>query len=147
MIKIALILTLAGLGNLANPASPAKFVSEFPEIIQETVETESEIPAVEKTVEEVVREYFKDIPILAEVARCESTFRHFDEQGRVLRGLKNPQDVGVMQINERFHLDKSLTLETDIYDLIGNLEYARYLYDRKGLEPWRASQKCWKGKT
>jgi len=97
----------------------------------------------EMSVEERVKEYFKDTPILAEIARCESTFRQFDKDGKILRGDWNSRDVGVMQINERFHLDKALRLGYDIYSLEGNIEYAKYLYETQGLKPWTHSEKCW----
>ena len=97
------------------------------------------------SVEEFVKDYFSDVPIMAEVARCESTFRHYDENGNVLRGVVNRSDVGVMQINEYYHLKRSKELGINIYSIEGNVEYARYLYDKQGLQPWRASSRCWAG--
>ena len=96
-----------------------------------------------QTMEELVRNYYSDMPILVEVARCESQFRHFGKNGEVIRGIANAKDVGVMQINERYHSDKSETLGMDIYSLDGNLEYAKYLYEKEGTKPWRSSAKCW----
>lgn len=93
--------------------------------------------------EEQVREYFKDKPILAEIAKCESRFRQTDENGEVLRGEINNQDVGVMQINEKYHLKTSQDKNIDIYTLEGNLAYARELYDKLGSDPWKSSSKCW----
>lgn len=100
---------------------------------------------IDTTVEAHVREYFSDIPILAEVARCESHFTQFTKSGKVLRGRVVPQDVGVMQINETYHLADAKKLGIDIYTLDGNLAYARYLYVNKdlGVRPWLASAKCW----
>jgi len=97
-------------------------------------------------VEQYVRAYFSDIPVMAEIARCESHFRHYDENGNVLRGKENSRDVGVMQINEDYHLDTALESEIDLYTLEGNLRYARALYEKMGLDPWKYSKKCW-GKT
>ena len=96
-----------------------------------------------QTMEELVRNYYSDMPILVEVARCESQFRHFGKNGEVIRGIANAKDIGVMQINERYHGDKSETLGMDIYSLDGNLEYAKYLYEKEGTKPWRSSAKCW----
>lgn len=96
-----------------------------------------------QTVEEYVRDYFADIPKLAEVAKCESEFRHFNSKGDVLRGKVNRSDVGVMQINEYYHGDTAATLDLDLYTLDGNLEYARSLYEREGMDPWNASRSCW----
>lgn len=93
--------------------------------------------------EQYVRKYFKDIPIMIEVARCESTFRQLDDNGEVHRGRVVPEDVGVMQINEYYHLDQALKKNIDIYSLDGNLAYARDLYEREGTTPWNSSRPCW----
>ncbi len=90
-----------------------------------------------------VREYFADMPVLSEVARCESEFRQFDSKGHVVRGKADRNDVGIMQINERYHLDRAETLGYDIYTLEGNMAYARYLYETEGTKPWNASRPCW----
>lgn len=87
--------------------------------------------------------YFSDIPVLVEVARCESHFRHFGKDGSVLRGNVDPRDLGVMQINEYFHATTAEKLGLDIESLPGNLAYARYLYEREGTTPWLSSVKCW----
>ena len=94
-------------------------------------------------VEDVVKDYFKDIPMLVKVAQCESNFRQFDTDGQVLRGVANAFDVGVMQINEKYHLERSENMGMDIHSLTGNLEYARALYNDSGTAPWSASKPCW----
>lgn len=96
-----------------------------------------------QVVEAKVRQYFADVPILVEVARCESTFRHTEKNGLVLRGRKNPQDVGVMQINLTYHAKTLAKKKLDAHRLEDNLRYARYLYERHGTQPWQASAHCW----
>ncbi len=93
--------------------------------------------------EQYIRQYFKDIPIMIEVARCESTFRHLDDDGEVHRGRVNNADVGVMQINEFYHLDTAEKKDYDIYTIEGNTAYARDLYERQGTKPWSSSKPCW----
>ena len=95
------------------------------------------------TVEEYVQLYFADTPILTAIAECESHFRHYDAYGNVIRGVENPRDVGVMQINEYFHLETANELGMNVYSLEGNVSYARYLYEREGTTPWKASSACW----
>jgi hypothetical protein len=108
----------------------------------ETAPTEV-VEAVD-SVEAHVRSYFADIPILAEVARCESTFRHTNpDTGAVTRGYVNPADVGVMQINEYYHGETAERMGLELTDLNDNLAYARYLYEREGTQPWSASRACW----
>jgi hypothetical protein len=100
---------------------------------------------VEKMVstEQYVRQYFKDIPIMIQIARCESTFRQLDEDGEIHRGRVNNADVGVMQINEYYHLDTAKDKGLDIYTIEGNTAYARDLYERQGTQPWISSKPCW----
>lgn len=96
-----------------------------------------------QTVREQVEEYFADAPIMVAIAQCESHFRQFNKDGDVYRGKQNTKDVGVMQINEYYHLDTTEKLGYDIYSIEGNMAYARYLYEREGTVPWASSQPCW----
>ncbi len=95
------------------------------------------------TVQEYVRAYFADIPVMSKVAFCESTFRQFDKDGSVHRGVVNSKDVGVMQINEYYHLETAEKLGLDIYTIQGNVAYARYLFEKEGTTPWLSSSPCW----
>ena len=93
--------------------------------------------------ENYVRQYFNDIPIMVQVAKCESTFRHLDDDGDVHRGRVNDADVGVMQINEFYHLNTAEKRGYNIYTIEGNTAYARDLYERQGTQPWSSSKPCW----
>ena len=95
-------------------------------------------------VEAKVREYFSDIPIMAEIARCESTYRHRLSDGSVLRGHVDQADTGVMQINLRYHAQTAEQLGLDLENIHDNMAYARYLYERQGTQPWNASAPCWR---
>lgn len=114
---------------------------ESANVADESIKEEVQIDP--QTVEEIVKEYFKETPILSKVAFCESGYRQFDANGQVLRGVLNPKDVGVMQINEYYHLKASQDLGLDIHTLEGNMAYAKYLYDKQGTAPWIYSSKCW----
>ena len=107
--------------------------------ITETTLTFNESP----TVEEYVRIYFRDIPVMTGIAECESQFRQFNKSGDILRGEVNYRDVGVMQINEYYHQDTASSLGYNLYTLDGNLAYARYLYKKEGSVPWQSSAPCW----
>ncbi len=115
------------------PATP--IVAEAP-----SVTIEATLP---KTTQMRVEEYFADIPVMVDIARCESRFRHTDKNGNLLRGELTPADVGVMQINEKYHLETSEELGLDIHTLEGNMAYARYLYEKQGARPWLSSSHCW----
>lgn len=93
---------------------------------------------------DVPRQQESVLPIaLQAVAWCESGNRHFDKDGSVLRGTINPQDIGKYQINLDHHSSTARELGFDLFTESGNATYARYLYEREGLHPWRYSQKCW----
>ena len=93
-------------------------------------------------IEKYLREHYADTPILVEIARCESTFMHY-KNGELVRGRVDNADVGVMQINERYHLETSKKLGFDIHTIEGNVGYAKHLYEKSGAQPWSASQPCW----
>ena len=112
-----------------------------PVVLPLNLETKEVIGA--PTTEDIVKDYFKDIPILVKVAKCESRFRQTDANGDVLRGEINQFDVGVMQVNESYHLERSKSMGMNIYTLMGNLEYGRALYNDSGTAPWSASKPCW----
>ena len=97
-----------------------------------------------QTTEEYVRSYFVDVPVMADIAYCESRFRHVDRNGSLYRGKINHSDVGVMQVNEYYHLATAVKLGYDIYTLRGNLSYAEWLYYKEGTVPWLSSSSCWK---
>ena len=106
-----------------------------------TEQTEGSVSA-----ESIVKSYFRDIPVMIEIARCESTFRHELTDGSVLQGRVDPADTGVMQINKRYHLEVANDMNLDLHDIYHNMAYARFLYETQGTQPWSASHPCW-GKT
>lgn len=100
-------------------------------------------------VEAAVREYFADIPLMAEISKCESQFRQYDSSGNLLRGRVNNNDIGVMQVNTTYHLKRAEKLGYDITTLQGNMAYARLIYEESermyghGGHPWVSSSPCW----
>jgi len=93
-------------------------------------------------VEAAVRSYFADIPVMANIAKCESNFREYDSAGNVLNGGSGGM-IGVFQINRSVHKAFALTLGDNINTLAGNMAYARYLYSNEGTTPWDSSKFCW----
>ncbi len=131
-------------GNGSTPANSANVQAL-------TASTTDKAPIITSTdrqvIEKYLREHFADTPILIEIARCESTFSQFDKDGNVVRGRVNPADVGVMQINEKYHLETAKKLGYDIHTVEGNVLYAKYLYEKYGSDPWSASSPCWSKAT
>lgn len=133
------------LSNINNKDIPTNEPQQGPKA-EEIITTEASGRKESKKhvfVEKEVRSYFEDIPQLIEVAYCESRFRQNDVEGNTFRGVENRKDVGVMQVNEHYHEEDSKALGYDIYDLKGNMAYARYLYEKQGMKPWSASKPCW----
>ena len=56
----------------------------------------------------------------------------------------NSADLGLMQINEKYHAQKASELGFDLKSPEGNMQYAKWLYNKEGGQPWIASSSCWK---
>ncbi len=99
-----------------------------------------------QTVEEYVRDYFADEPVMIAIAKCESQFRQTDKNGKLLKNAHSSA-IGVFQIMSSIHAGNAeKNLGIDITTIEGNAAYARYLYEKSGTKPWNASKSCW-GKT
>lgn len=105
-----------------------------------TVSTEFFTPAQSET---KVREYFKDTPVMIEIARCESAFRQYTDGGNVLRGGASGGMVGIFQFFESIHAVPAKNLGFDITTLDGNLGYAKHVYTSEGTVPWNPAKACW----
>jgi hypothetical protein len=119
--------------------------TEYGQITTTAVVEESTDLTIANKTEEIVRSYFRDIPVMVQIARCESTFRHTLPDGSILKGKVDPADTGVMQINKRYHGDKAASMNLNLDDIYHNMAYARYLYETQGTRPWSASAPCWNG--
>lgn len=95
-----------------------------------------------ETLQQYVEDSFADTPVMIAVSHCESKFRQYGENGTLLRG-DNPDDIGVMQINEHYHGAEAKAMGIDLYTIEGNVEFARYLYGKQGVIPWLSSSRCW----
>lgn len=98
-------------------------------------------------VEQVVMAYFHDLPVMIAIASCESEFRQYEENGQLLvNPSPNSSATGVYQILYTTHRGRwSVSLETNITTLEGNLAFARQLYEESGTASWNESRSCWQG--
>ena len=97
-------------------------------------------------VEQQVRAYFKDAPVMIKIAKCESGFTHFDSRHPSgLRTNPSPRSSasGVFQILLKTHGKTAARLGFDIRTVKRQLGYARYLYRQNGTSDWNASRSCW----
>lgn len=88
------------------------------------------------TVEEKILKAFPDVPIMVEVARCESQLDPLADRGNL------NVDVGLFQINQ-VHLATLEKLGLDRRDIDDNITYAKMLYESSGLDAWYMSRDCW----
>lgn len=108
-------------------------VAEFDEIL----EVKPQVPAL--------------YPTLKRICSCESTGRpdneprQFDSDGNVLRGIINPLDTGMCQINLKYHEATAIRMGLDLETAYGNASYANWLFDTQGATPWEWSRSCWGG--
>jgi hypothetical protein len=124
-------------------ATTTSAVSIQPNATSTNVSAPITVTSDRAAIEKYLREHYSDTPILVEIARCESTFTHYDKNGNLVRGRVNSADVGVMQINEKYHLETAEKLGLNIHTIEGNVAYAKYLYEKFGASPWSASSPCW----
>lgn len=110
----------------------------------------SEDPALEIITPVVIPEKVTLAPALKRVCSCESTGRpdreptQFEADGvTVLRGRINNQDIGMCQVNLKYHKVSADKLGLDLFTEEGNIKYANWLYKNEGLTPWNWSRACW----
>jgi len=96
--------------------------------------TNDDIP---KILELVAKQENIDLKKFKKLAQCESTTRHYDE-GKVLTGIVNPDDKGVLQINEPTWKETAEKLKLDIYDPVENCLLAAWIIknDSRSWDNW-----------
>lgn len=130
-MTVAFILTLS-ISGLSTPVSAATSSAPVSSEFLTPVESEAK-----------VRTYFKDIPVMIEIARCESQFRQYTDGGSVLRGGSGGGMIGIFQFFENIHATAATTLGFDLATLDGNLGYAKHVYESEGTAPWNSAKQCW----
>jgi hypothetical protein len=68
------------------------------------------------------------------------------KDGQVLRGFPNPEDAGACQINIPLWGGTAAKLGYDIFTFKGNVEMAKYIEKKQGIEAWKWSKGCWSQK-
>jgi hypothetical protein len=113
---------------------------QIPPYLEATyVPTEEKVPVSPKTA--LYEVFGKDAEIMWQIALAESGGRQFNGKGQVIIGGVTP-DIGLLQISPQ-HLPEANKLNIDVYTLIGNLEFAKLLFDRPGTTPWNSSKHNW----
>lgn len=91
---------------------------------------------------------------LRRICSCESTGSpnnepvHFNDDGTVLLGRQNPDDIGACQINVDPEITDWLRIANehgwDLWKFEDNKRMATWIYDHYGTQPWSWSKHCWK---
>ncbi|MEK7102984.1 MAG: peptidoglycan-binding protein [Patescibacteria group bacterium] len=119
-IVILLVLYVCAIGTSANADTPPSIPDN-------------------KGVKSAIQELFADAPQMISIAQCESGFRQYTAKGTTFTG-SGGQYVGVFQISKG-HTSNAKKMGFDIYTLEGNLGFAKYLYNKQGVQPWRGCVK------
>jgi hypothetical protein len=142
MLKIipTIVMCLLGLVSAcANPVMAGESLSDMYAVAPDSIEVDSSY------VEARVTEYFSDIPVMIAIASCESEFRQYEPDGRLLVN-PNPRSTasGVYQILYKQHAKVwAKNPQTNITTLEGNMAFARQMYEESGTSPWNSSKGCW----
>jgi len=102
------------------------------------VRIEVRVDWTKERIKKEIETVFPGLPIMLEVARCESEYRV-----KAYNPTNNSNDKGIFQISERYHGDRVEQLGLDMYNPAENIRFARMLYDERGLDPWIHSKHCW----
>lgn len=106
--------------------------------------------------EQVVEEFFTDngAPEMIPIIKCESNFKHYNQDGSVLKNKAGSSATGIAQILSSAHPDPKIVYrynkrhetglspeDIDITTLEGNLGYALMLYEINGTRDWECAKK------
>ncbi len=76
--------------------------------------------------------------VLQAIIQCESGF----DPKALNKNSKHSLDIGLFQINTRWHQATAKKMGLNIYDTADNVKYGLYLFEKEGIHPWKASKKC-----
>jgi len=137
VILLAQTLSVQAVSEVASTSLPAATVTASTTASTTiVVATSTPVKQTPAEIEKRVREYFADVPVMIDIARCESKFRQFTDSGNVLRGGSGGMMVGIFQFFESIHTKAAKNLGFDLLTVEGNLGYARHLYTESGTTPW-----------
>lgn len=96
---------------------------------------EPKVMAKQETIREIP-------PIMQKICKAESGCSHYDKNGQVL--INRTMDAGKYQINVSVWGKKATEMGIDLFSEKGNEQFALYLFENYGTEPWNSSKKNWK---
>lgn len=106
--------------------------------------------------EQLVEDFFTDnnAPEMIPIIRCESNFKHYEDDGNVLKNRQGSSAIGIAQVMASLHPDPKIVYrynerhktdlrveDIDITTVEGNLGYALMLYEINGTRDWECAKK------
>lgn len=89
--------------------------------------------------------YDQDEALAREIMRCEaSMYGGAINHNRRADGSIWSTDTGLWQINDYYHEDRAKSMGLDIWDDVDNIRYGFILLKEQGVQPWSASEHCWR---
>lgn len=77
------------------------------------------------------------------ISQCESGLNQFEPDGTVLISRLGTDDRGLFQINYPIWGSLSQELGIDLHTQEGNMQMAKVILKRQGLNAWYLSYNCW----
>lgn len=81
--------------------------------------------------------------VLDAIAMCESGATQYTSNGGILHGTKHPADTGYFQINKDVWGSTADKMGINLDNPKQNIEFAIWLFERFGTQPWNSSKSCW----
>lgn len=95
--------------------------------------------ASQESLKAEVMDTFKDVPEMAAVILCESSYQQFDSTGSPL--MSPTHDVGVMSINIPSWGKEARSRGLDIYNSAAdNIAMGRIIYEIQGIHAWACAK-------
>lgn len=91
-----------------------------------------------------LKKTYPDAPYMLYVAKCESDeLVHWENlHTRELLKRKKGSDKGVLQVNG-VHEEDIRRMGLNLNKIEDYFTFTRYLYDKRGVQPWYKSEHCW----
>lgn len=155
IITVVLFIASAYTASGITEASPStnevmEEITKDAEVVNPTQEIDDQEEVLEVTPKPIIKQsgrilYTQDevrlVPAMEAICPCESG-RQFHPDGSVVLGRVNPLDIGMCQINLKYHGAAADRLGYDLYTEVGNILYSNHLYAQQGAQPWYLSGAC-----
>ena len=103
--------------------------------------SDQKIEEAKKVIRLIIRT-FPEEPLMLKIAFCESSLVH-KENGELKRNRQGSSAVGALQILSSVHKQDLKKQGLNLNKTEDYFQFARFLFENRGVQPWQASKKCW----